>query len=121
MVTAKVTQVEPVDLKLEVVVLGVADVDRAKAFYEKLGWRLDADFATGGFRVVQLTPHHSDAYTWTKCFMFFPDEEVSQWQLPEEGFSQSTLAPRASSNMAVAQPGVLSGNHRPSVGSRSEV
>ncbi len=51
-----------VDMKLEVVVLGVSDVDRAKAFYEKLGWRLDSDFATGdGFRGVQLTPHHSDA------------------------------------------------------------
>jgi catechol 2,3-dioxygenase-like lactoylglutathione lyase family enzyme len=56
------TRVEPVDLKLEVVVLRVADVDRAKAFYEKLGWRLDADFALGDdFRVVQLTPHNSPA------------------------------------------------------------
>ena len=54
--------VEPIDMKLEVVVLGVADVDRAKAFYEKLGWRLDADFATGDdWRVVQLTPHNSQA------------------------------------------------------------
>jgi catechol 2,3-dioxygenase-like lactoylglutathione lyase family enzyme len=45
------------DMKLEVVILPVADVDRAKAFYESLGWRLDADFAgEGGFRVVQLTP-----------------------------------------------------------------
>jgi len=45
------------DMKLEVVVLPVADVDRAKGFYERLGWRLDADFATGeDFRVVQLTP-----------------------------------------------------------------
>jgi catechol 2,3-dioxygenase-like lactoylglutathione lyase family enzyme len=53
---------EPVDLKLEVMLLGVADVDRAKAFYEKLGWRLDGDFASGAdWRVVQLTPHHSDA------------------------------------------------------------
>src|SRR5262249_42520264 len=53
---------EPVAMKLEVVVLGVSDVDRAKAFYQKLGWRLDADFATGpDFRVVQLTPHNSDA------------------------------------------------------------
>ena len=53
---------EPIDMKLEVVVLGVSDVDRAKAFYEKLGWRLDADFATGDdFRVVQLTPHNSGA------------------------------------------------------------
>ena len=50
------------DLKLEVVVLPVADVDRAKAFYEGLGWRLDADFATGAdFRVVQLTPPGSRA------------------------------------------------------------
>ncbi len=46
-----------VDMKLEVVVLGVSDVDRAKAFYENLGWRLDADFATGeDWRVVQFTP-----------------------------------------------------------------
>jgi catechol 2,3-dioxygenase-like lactoylglutathione lyase family enzyme len=52
---------EPVDMKLEVVVIGVSDVDRAKAFYEKLGWRLDADIARGDFRAVQLTPHNSDA------------------------------------------------------------
>jgi catechol 2,3-dioxygenase-like lactoylglutathione lyase family enzyme len=46
-----------VDFKLEVVVLPVADVDRAKAFYESLGWRLDADFpGEGGFRIVQFTP-----------------------------------------------------------------
>jgi catechol 2,3-dioxygenase-like lactoylglutathione lyase family enzyme len=56
-----VEKAEPVDLKLEVVVIGVSDVDRAKAFYEKLGWRLDADFATGDFRVVQVTPHNSPA------------------------------------------------------------
>ncbi|MFY9553586.1 MAG: VOC family protein [Blastocatellia bacterium] len=50
------------DMKLEVVLLGVSDVDRAKAFYENLGWRLDADFAAGDdFRVVQLTPHNSEA------------------------------------------------------------
>src|SRR3954447_9067960 len=46
-----------VDLKLEVVPLPVADVERAKRFYEGLGWRLDADFASGDeWRVVQLTP-----------------------------------------------------------------
>ena len=62
MATTRVAIVEPVDMKLEVVVLGVSDVDRAKAFYENLGWRLDADFATGDdFRVVQLTPHNSEA------------------------------------------------------------
>jgi len=46
-----------VDLKLEVIVLPVSDVDRAKRFYEGLGWRLDGDFSDGkGWRVVQLTP-----------------------------------------------------------------
>jgi catechol 2,3-dioxygenase-like lactoylglutathione lyase family enzyme len=46
-----------VDLKLEVVVIPVADVDRAKRFYEGLGWRLDADFAHGDdWRLVQMTP-----------------------------------------------------------------
>lgn len=45
------------DLKLEVVVIPVGDVDRARRFYEGLGWRLDADFANGDdWRVVQLTP-----------------------------------------------------------------
>lgn len=45
------------DMKLEVVVLPVTDVDRAKQFYLSLGWRLDADIPTGDdFRVVQLTP-----------------------------------------------------------------
>jgi catechol 2,3-dioxygenase-like lactoylglutathione lyase family enzyme len=49
------------DMKLEVLIIPVSDVDRAKAFYEKLGWRLDADFAKDDFRVVQLTPPNSDA------------------------------------------------------------
>ena len=51
------TSVARVDLKLEVVVIPVADVDRAKEFYGKLGWRLDADFRfDNGFRIVQFTP-----------------------------------------------------------------
>ena len=49
------------DMKLEVVMLGVSDVDRAKQFYESLGWRLDANFVIGDFHAVQLTPHNSDA------------------------------------------------------------
>jgi catechol 2,3-dioxygenase-like lactoylglutathione lyase family enzyme len=44
------------EFKLEVVVLPVTDVDRAKGFYERLGWRLDADISNGDFRIVQLTP-----------------------------------------------------------------
>ena len=51
-----------VDLKLEVVVIPVTDVDRAKRFYESLGWRLDADFTAGDdWRVVQMTPPGSPA------------------------------------------------------------
>jgi catechol 2,3-dioxygenase-like lactoylglutathione lyase family enzyme len=46
-----------VDMKLEIVVIPVSDVDRAKRFYGGLGWRLDADFAAGDdFRVIQFTP-----------------------------------------------------------------
>jgi len=46
-----------IDMKLEVVVIPVSDVDRAKAFYARLGWRLDADFASGDdWRVIQFTP-----------------------------------------------------------------
>lgn len=49
-------------LKLEVLVIPVSDVDRSKAFYESLGFRLDADFPAGdSFRVVQLTPPGSEA------------------------------------------------------------
>ena len=49
-----------VDMKLEVVVIPVSDLDRAKHFYGSLGWRLDADIISGdGSRVVQLTPHGS--------------------------------------------------------------
>jgi catechol 2,3-dioxygenase-like lactoylglutathione lyase family enzyme len=46
-----------VDMQLEVVVIPVSDVDRAKEFYAKLGWRLDADYASGDdYRVIQFTP-----------------------------------------------------------------
>jgi catechol 2,3-dioxygenase-like lactoylglutathione lyase family enzyme len=46
-----------VDMKLEVIVISVSDVDRAKRFYDGLGWRLDADFAMGSeYRIVQFTP-----------------------------------------------------------------
>lgn len=60
MATAKV---ESVDMKLEVIMIGVSDVDRAKAFYVNLGWRLDGDFPSedGKFRAIQMTPHNSQA------------------------------------------------------------
>jgi catechol 2,3-dioxygenase-like lactoylglutathione lyase family enzyme len=49
------------DMKLEVVIVPVSDVDRAKAFYEKLGFRLDIDVANGNFRGIQFTPPGSGA------------------------------------------------------------
>lgn len=49
--------VAPVDMKFEIVVIPVSDVDRAKDFYSKLDWRLDADYDSGkDFRVIQFTP-----------------------------------------------------------------
>jgi catechol 2,3-dioxygenase-like lactoylglutathione lyase family enzyme len=48
------------NMKLEVVIVSVSDVDRAKAFYEKLGFRLDIDIANENFRGVQFTPPRSD-------------------------------------------------------------
>ena len=52
-----VARVGRFDMKLEIVVIPVSDVDRAKEFYGRLGWRLDADFASGDdFRVIQFTP-----------------------------------------------------------------
>jgi catechol 2,3-dioxygenase-like lactoylglutathione lyase family enzyme len=50
------TSVAKVEMKFEIVVIPVSDVDRAKEFYAKLGWRLDADYVTDGFRVIQFTP-----------------------------------------------------------------
>ena len=49
------------DMKLEVLFIPISDVDRAKHFYEKLGFRLDIDFANEDFRVIQFTPPGSKA------------------------------------------------------------
>src|SRR5258705_8181602 len=55
--TTQIPSAAKVDLKREVVVIPVSDVDRAKRFYGGLGWRLDADFTNGAdWRVVQITP-----------------------------------------------------------------
>ena len=56
-VPAKDASVAKVDMKLEIVVIPVSDADRAKEFYGKFGWRLDADYDNGkDFRVIQFTP-----------------------------------------------------------------
>ena len=58
--TSEVQRALGVDMNLEVVALPVADVDRAKAFYESIGWRLDIDLVISDeIRTVQFTPPHS--------------------------------------------------------------
>lgn len=61
MATTEGATPKPIDMKLEVLVIPVSDVDRAKAFYEKLGFRLDADYvASDDFRILQFTPPNSE-------------------------------------------------------------
>jgi catechol 2,3-dioxygenase-like lactoylglutathione lyase family enzyme len=58
--SSDIPELGSIEMKLEVVTVAVSDVDRAKEFYQTLGWRLDADIVRGdNFRVVQLTPYHS--------------------------------------------------------------
>jgi len=72
------------EMRLEVVVLAVADVDRAKRFYETLGWRLDADLAVDeGYRVVQLTPPGS------ACSIIFGTNVTSAQPGSSEGLQLS--------------------------------
>ncbi|AWM28380.1 VOC family protein [Sinorhizobium fredii] len=98
-----------VDLKLEVVVIPVSDVDRAKHFYGGLGWRLDADFAVGdGFRVVQFTPPGSPASlhfgkgitsagpgTASGAFLVVSDIEAARAELIARGAEVSEIFHRA--------------------------
>ena len=71
------------DMKLEVVVLPVADVGRANDFYKELGWRLDADFTSGAdFRVVQLTPPAPAQQSYAS-FAAFSDPDGNGWLLQE--------------------------------------
>ena len=56
---ASAASIAKIDQKIEVTIFPVADVDRAKEFYLRIGWRLDADFNFSSFRVVQVTPHGS--------------------------------------------------------------
>src|SRR3981081_3053075 len=58
----KTPKAASLDMKFEIAVIPVSDVDRAKAFYAGLGWRLDADYASGeDYRVIQFTPPGSPA------------------------------------------------------------
>jgi catechol 2,3-dioxygenase-like lactoylglutathione lyase family enzyme len=94
-----------VDMKFEVIVIPVADVDRAKAFYTKLGWRLDADFSfDNGFRVVQFTPPGSGCSVQfgTKIttaapgsaqglYLIVPDVEAARKELVARGIEVSEV------------------------------
>jgi hypothetical protein len=71
------------NMKLEVVVFTVSDVDRTKAFYENLGWRLDIDIAEGGYRNVHVTPPNSDAsIIFGKGVTANNSGSVQTWSLP---------------------------------------
>ena len=74
-------RVRQVDLKLEVVTIPVSDVDRAKAFYGGLGWRLDADFTKGEDHVVQFTPPGSQCsiHFGTNLTSVAPGSAQSMW------------------------------------------
>ena len=90
--------VATIDMKLEVVVIPVSDVDRAKEFYGRIGWRLDADRSTGeDFRLVQFTPPGSScsvhfgknltsaAPGLAKGFLIIPDIVAARDQLVAAG------------------------------------
>jgi catechol 2,3-dioxygenase-like lactoylglutathione lyase family enzyme len=98
-----------VDMKLEVVVIPVADVDRAKRFYGNLGWRLDADLVVGDdFRVVQFTPpgspssiHFGNGVTSALpgsvqgLYLVVSDIEAARAELVERGVDVSEVFHRA--------------------------
>ena len=94
-----------VDMKLEAIVIPVSDVDRAKEFYARLGWRLDADFVfDNGFRVVQFTPPGSGcsiqfgtnitsaaAGSARGLYLIVPDAEAARADLAAHGVKVSDV------------------------------
>jgi catechol 2,3-dioxygenase-like lactoylglutathione lyase family enzyme len=98
-----------VDMKLEVIVIPVSDVDRAKRFYSNLGWRLDADFVKGdAFRVVQFTPpgsscsiHFGTGITSAVpgsaqgLYLVVPDIEAARAELVDRGVDVGEVFHRA--------------------------
>ena len=108
-----------VDLKLEVVVIPVSDVDRAKEFYSKLGWRLDADFPfDNGFRVVQFTPPGSGSSVQfgskitsaapgsAQEYLIVSDIEAARDQLAARGVEVSPMVPIRSSRAYAISEGI---------------
>ena len=114
-------------MKLEVVVIPVSDVDRAKAFYGSLGWRLDADFADGkDYRVIQFTPPGSGASvifgknvtaaapgSAQGLYLVVSDIEAARKELRDRGVDVS--------EMFHAANGVFTGKHEPFLLGRDRV
>ena len=119
--------VQDVEMKVEVVVIPVADADRAKEFYTRLGWRLDADFAfDNGFRVVQFTPpgsacsvqfgtHITSAAPGSAqgLYLVVPDIEAARRELAAHGAAVSVVFHDRSPGAQFAQDGADGRLERP--------
>ena len=106
-------------MKLEVVVIPVSDVDRAKRFYGDLGWRLDADFVTGDeFRVVQFTPPGSPCSiifgkgitsavpgSAQGLYLIVSDIEAARAELVDRGVRRERTVPRRRRCIPPCRPG----------------
>jgi catechol 2,3-dioxygenase-like lactoylglutathione lyase family enzyme len=120
------TKVKPVDMKLEVIVIPVSDVDRAKEFYRRLGWRLDAEFAGGDdFRVIQFTPPGSGASvifgknvtsaapgSAQGLYLIVSDIEAARQELLRRGVEVSVVFHGANGVYAGTDEPYLFGRHR---------
>ena len=113
------------DAKIEVVVLSVADVDRAKDFYAALGWRLDADITVGdSFRVVQFTPPGSPASIHVgkgisdapagsaRAYLVVDDVEAAKRELDSHGAAVSDVFHREGSPDPVSGPDPARGSYQ---------
>ena len=115
-----------IDMKFEIAVIPVSDVDRAKAFYSKLGWRLDADFADGDdFRVIQVTPPGSGASiifgknvtaaapgSAQGLYLIVSDVEAARKELINRGIDVSEVFHGAAGVYAGSDEPYLFGRHR---------
>ena len=110
----------PVDLKLEVVIIPVADADRSKEFYGGLGWRLDADFSfDNGFRVVQFTPPGSGSSVQfgTKITAAAPGSAQGLYLIVSDiRAAREQLAARGAEIGDVFHPGTPGAQFEPSAG-----
>ena len=110
--TSRDASVGRVDMKLEVMIIPVSDVDRSKEFYERLGWRLDRDIAPiEGLRIVQFTPPIEARQRGPdperisyRSFLYFTDPDGNTW-LVQEVTTRLWSAPRPDERRMKANPG----------------